>query len=110
MTPDPRIAVVGLGGVFPGAADLEQFWANVRAGIDTSREVPRGRWLLDPKETFDPRVGVADKVYCLRGYFLNDWRCAPAGLDLDPQLLARLDPLYHLVLRAGRDAFRSANT
>ncbi|HEX8685475.1 MAG TPA: beta-ketoacyl synthase N-terminal-like domain-containing protein, partial [Pyrinomonadaceae bacterium] len=29
-----RVAVVGMAGRFPGAEDLEQFWANLRDGVE----------------------------------------------------------------------------
>jgi len=35
---DRRIAVVGMAARFPGAADLDAFWANLRAGLDSTRE------------------------------------------------------------------------
>ena len=28
-----RIAIVGLGGIFPGAPDLDAYWANVASGV-----------------------------------------------------------------------------
>jgi len=36
--PENAIAIIGVSGRFPGADDLEQFWANIRAGkISISR-------------------------------------------------------------------------
>ena len=32
MHPNDTIAIVGIGGLFPGADTLEQFWANVAMG------------------------------------------------------------------------------
>ena len=34
-----RIAIVGLGGIFPGAADLETFWRNIANGVDSGQPV-----------------------------------------------------------------------
>lgn len=31
---DQRIAIIGMAGRFPAAEDLEQYWANLRAGVD----------------------------------------------------------------------------
>ena len=42
------VAIVGIGGIFPGAPHLEQFWDNIRNGRSAAREVPDGRWLLPP--------------------------------------------------------------
>ena len=92
----PRVAIVGIGGIFPGAPDLERFWANIAGAIDATREVPPGRWAIDPKEAFDPRVGQPDRVYSTRGGFVEDFRLDPEGLDLEPGLLDRLDPMFQL--------------
>jgi len=35
--PEP-IAIVGLGGVLPGAATLDDFWSVVEAGVDTASD------------------------------------------------------------------------
>ena len=31
------IAIVGMAGRFPGAADVDQFWANLRDGVESIR-------------------------------------------------------------------------
>jgi 3-oxoacyl-(acyl-carrier-protein) synthase/3-hydroxymyristoyl/3-hydroxydecanoyl-(acyl carrier protein) dehydratase len=109
MNKDPAIAIVGMGGVFPGAASLDDFWRNIVAARNMAREVPEGRWVLDPREAYSPEI-APDKVYSLRGCFVEDFQLDPSGLQIDRELLKQLDPLYHLVLHAGRDAFNSART
>jgi acyl transferase domain-containing protein/3-hydroxymyristoyl/3-hydroxydecanoyl-(acyl carrier protein) dehydratase len=107
------IAIVGMGGLFPspdGTASCEQLWQQVLHGIDAARPVPPGRWLLDPDDVFDPGIAVADRTYSRHGCFLGPFTVDPAGLDLPADLLAQLDPVYHLALHAGREAFRSART
>ncbi|HEX5366341.1 MAG TPA: beta-ketoacyl synthase N-terminal-like domain-containing protein, partial [Acidimicrobiales bacterium] len=52
------VAVVGMGAVMPGARDVEEFWANVVAGIDAVGEVPPGRW--DPDLYYDPAAVTVD--------------------------------------------------
>ena len=44
------------------------------------------------------------------GCFVEGFELDPEGLDLDPALLARLDPMFHLALHAGRAAWRDART
>ncbi|WP_406694715.1 beta-ketoacyl synthase N-terminal-like domain-containing protein [Singulisphaera sp. Ch08] len=105
-----RVAIVGIGGIFPQSPDLDRFWANIAAGVDTTREVPRGRWLLDVADAYDPRVGAPDRVYSTRGGFIEGFQLDPDGLDLDPAELGRLDPMFHLALHAGRQAWQSAVT
>src|SRR3954447_24196814 len=105
-----RVAIVGIGGIFPGAPDLDRFWANIAGAVDATREVPRGRWAIDTAEAFDPRVAHPDRVYATRGGFIEGFRLDPEGLDLDPGLLERLDPMFQLALHAGRQAWRDALT
>src|SRR3954451_2678871 len=105
-----RVAIVGIGGIFPGSPDLERFWANIAGGVDTTREVPPGRWAIGRSEAYDPRVGQPDRVYSTRGGFIEGFRLDPEGLDLDPGLLGRLDPMFQLALHAGRPAWRDAAT
>ena len=102
------IAVVGMGGIFPGAPDLDRFWDNIAAGVDASREVPSDRWVLDAARAYDPDVGRADKVYSTRGCFIEDFHLDMRDLDLDRDVVAALDPLFHLALHAGRQAVEDA--
>src|SRR5579871_1113918 len=105
-----RVAVVGIGGVFARSPSLDAFWANIRHGRDTASEVPPGRWPLAIDEVYHPEVGRADCVYSRRACFVESFPLELAGLDVDPALIARLDPLFHLVLHAGSQAFRDAST
>ncbi|MEG3631679.1 SDR family NAD(P)-dependent oxidoreductase [Streptomyces poriticola] len=41
------VAVVGMACAFPGAPDLDRYWANVVAGVDSVTEVPPDRWPAD---------------------------------------------------------------
>ncbi len=96
MTFDP-IAIVGLGGLLPGTDTLDQFWAAVAAGRDCSSEVPPGRWVADL-----PVGTAADCVASRRGYYL---RYVPE----DPGHRGH-DPVVHLLLHAGRQAWADAIT
>jgi acyl transferase domain-containing protein/3-hydroxymyristoyl/3-hydroxydecanoyl-(acyl carrier protein) dehydratase len=108
MRAGERVAIVGVGGIFAGSPDPERLWANVAGAVDATREVPPGRWHLPASEAFDPRVAEADRVYSTRGGFVEGFRLDPEGLDLDPELIGRLDPMFHLALHAGRQAWRDA--
>jgi acyl transferase domain-containing protein/3-hydroxymyristoyl/3-hydroxydecanoyl-(acyl carrier protein) dehydratase len=105
----PTIAIVGMGAVFPHSASIEEFWQHILAGRSVSREVPEGRWALSKADAYAPEL-APDKVYSTRGCFVEDFRCDADGLAMDPELLERLDPVFHLLLRAGRDAWRDTVT
>ncbi|OWK42290.1 beta-ketoacyl synthase N-terminal-like domain-containing protein [Fimbriiglobus ruber] len=106
-----RVAIVGVAGRFPGAgADLGAFWEKVAGGIDCGRDVPADRWLLPPTACFDARAPHPDSVYSVRGYYLDPFAAAPDGTNVPSEVLAGLDPLFHLILDVGSRAWRSART
>ncbi|MGA8346790.1 MAG: polyketide synthase, partial [Isosphaeraceae bacterium] len=107
---DEAVAIVGYGGVFPGAGDPEGLWANIVEAVDATTEVPPGRWLLTPAQAFDPRIPQPDKVSATRGGFVGEVALDLAGLNLDPALVRRLDPVFHLALHAAHTAWKSSRT
>ena len=109
MTREP-IAIVGLGGVLPGAPTLDDFWQVVEGGIDTASEPPAGRWPLDLELAYHPDRARSDRVYSRRACFVRGFRLDPDGLDLPPELIEALDPMVHLALHAGRQAWQEAIT
>jgi acyl transferase domain-containing protein/3-hydroxymyristoyl/3-hydroxydecanoyl-(acyl carrier protein) dehydratase len=105
------VAIVGLGARFPRSPSPDRFWSLVASGQCAAREVPPGRWALDPLDAYDPRVPRPDHVYSTRACFVEEEiSLDAAGLDVDLALLDRLDPLFRLALAAGVDAWRSART
>lgn len=101
------IAVVGIGSRFPAAADTEAFWRNIVDRVDAARDVPSDRWVIDPRRAHHAHV-APDRVYSLRGCFVDPFTPDLRGLHIDADLVRRLDPLYQLVLHAGRQAFFDA--
>ena len=101
------VAIVGIGGIFPDALDLAAFWDNIRNSRSAIREVPEGRWMVPADSVYDPEPGKADCVYSRRGCFINRLPSAATLPDLaiDPALLDGLDPLFHLLIHAGKRAF-----
>ncbi len=102
------VAIVGIGGVFPGARDFEEFWANIVNARDAAREVPAGRWALDPAEAHDAQPGQPDKVYSTRGCFVMQGPPLDARLTLPVEDAAELDPSTRLLLAAGAQAYSDA--
>ncbi len=96
------VAIVGIGALFPDAPDLAQYWELIRGGRSAVREVPPGRWQVAPEEIFDPEVGKQDHLYTTRGCFLDQTPHLP---ELDG-----LDPLFHVLVSAGRKAFSDCQT
>ncbi|MBI3565226.1 MAG: hypothetical protein HY079_08525, partial [Elusimicrobia bacterium] len=95
--PEP-IAIVGAGGIFPDAPTPARFWENLAARRCAAKEVPAGRWPLDPKAAFDPARGAADKLYSLKACFVEGFSFDASGLALDRGWAESLDPAFHFVL------------
>jgi PfaB family protein len=106
------VAIVGIGGIFPAAPTLESFWTNITTNITAAGLPPAGRWLLDPEEVYAPTRGAADKVYSQKSCFIEtaSTELCFDGLDLPTGFLERFDPLFHLLLHSGRQAFADGVT
>lgn len=99
------IAIVGIGGIFPASPNLQQFWYNIVNKVNASAEIPKGRWPVDVDDVYSTQKGVKDKVYSRRACFIDDFKLDTSGLNIDPDFLLKLDPLFHLAIHAGRDAY-----
>jgi acyl transferase domain-containing protein/3-hydroxymyristoyl/3-hydroxydecanoyl-(acyl carrier protein) dehydratase len=98
-----------MAGLFPGAETLDAFFSNVLEKKDATREVPAGRWLLEPSRAKAREAAEPDRVASVRGCFVDLERPLDLdGLAVGRELALSLDPLCRLVLHVGRAAFRSA--
>lgn len=106
------IAIVGIGGIFPGASDLDGFWDNILGRVNSAREAPEGRWLLPPENAFDSTIGTPDRAYSTRACFVDGFSISDMAeeLNISRSLLEGLDPMFHLALFAGHQAFNDAIT
>lgn len=104
------IAIVGIGGIFPDASSPDELWKTILSTNDAARDVPQSRWILDLEEAFDPVPGMPDKVYSLKACLIDNFNLDVEGFNLDPGLIQDLDPMHHLLLHAGRQAFNEGVT
>ncbi|MBI5597819.1 MAG: type I polyketide synthase [Elusimicrobia bacterium] len=111
MKDNGPVAIVGIGGLFPKAPTLADYWSNISRKVCAAQDAPEGRWLLSKSAAFaaEPRPSP-DKVYSTRGCFVEGFQFDPSGFELDPSLLSGLDPVFHFALHAGRSAWRDAET
>ncbi|MFC9341603.1 amino acid adenylation domain-containing protein [Streptomyces sp. NPDC057020] len=95
------IAVIGIDGVFPNAANLEELWRVLAEGEDCLTEVPASRWDIDAHYGTD---GAPGTVYLRRAGFvdgLTDFD--PGFFRLSPAEAEWIDPQQrHLVQSAWR--------
>ena len=94
---DEPIAVVGMSGRFPGAADLDAFWRNLVAGVDSIVEWPPERW--DVGSAYDPDPRRPNRSNCRYGGFLDGVdRFDPTFFKIAPREAERMDPQQRLFL------------
>jgi acyl transferase domain-containing protein len=91
------VAVIGMSGRFPGAANLEEYWNNLMEGKSSVTEVPRERWNID--EYYDPDVDKLDKTNSRWGGFLSDIdKFDPAFFNISGMEAEVMDPQQRLFL------------
>lgn len=104
---DDEIAIIGVAGRFPGAEDIDAFWANLLAGRDCVVPVPRERW--DADALFDATQGAPGKSYCKWGGFVAGVGEFDAPFFNIPPVEAELmDPQQRLFLQASWHALENA--
>ncbi|MEG3951071.1 MULTISPECIES: SDR family NAD(P)-dependent oxidoreductase [unclassified Microcoleus] len=87
------IAIIGVSGRFPKAANLREFWRNLEAGRDCITEVPLGRWQNESGGRVTP-----GKQW---GGFLDDFDCFdPLFFQISPRDARLMDPQERLFLEA----------
>lgn len=96
------VAVVGVSGVFPKADNSEILWNNIINRLYSGREIPAERWIVKPDSVFNPEY-TPDKTISKKACLITEFKFDSTGINLNPELLKSLDPLYHLVLHAGRE-------
>ena len=100
------LALVGMGGQFPGADDVEGLWRLMQAGTDRTQTIPADRY--DIQRYFDPAGERKDKSYTRIGCFLDRLPTPDASLRIPPAAWASLDPSHVLCLRACDEALGDA--
>jgi acyl transferase domain-containing protein/phosphopantetheinyl transferase (holo-ACP synthase) len=105
-SPPEPIAIVGMGCVFPGAADLRTYWSNLERGVDAITDVPPGRW--DPVY-YDPESDAADRFYCRRGGFVDAQAAFdPLAFGVMPRAVDGAEPDQLLALQVAQSALQDA--
>ncbi|MBX2796980.1 MAG: SDR family NAD(P)-dependent oxidoreductase [Myxococcales bacterium] len=111
------IAVIGMAGQFPGAADLDALWANLCAGHDAVTTVPASRW--DVAAVYQPGPVVPGRTNSRYGAYLEDvasfdplfFDMVPAEADfMDPQQRLFLQEAYKALLDAALDPTQLAGS
>jgi len=101
------IAVIGMAGRFPGAADIDAFERLLLDGVCGVGPVPADRW--DHAQVYDPRPLQAGRSVCPEGGFLADATgFDPVFFGLSPAEATAMDPQQRLFLMAAWHALEDA--
>ncbi|MCC7112445.1 MAG: acyltransferase domain-containing protein, partial [Deltaproteobacteria bacterium] len=100
------IAIVGLGGLFPGSLDVAQLWNHVLQKSDLVTEIPETHWR--PADYFDADPKAPDKTYARRGAFLPKIPFDPLKEGIPPSLLPSTDTSQLLALLVARTTLEEA--
>jgi acyl transferase domain-containing protein/NAD(P)-dependent dehydrogenase (short-subunit alcohol dehydrogenase family)/acyl carrier protein len=100
------IAIVGIGCVFPKAGGLQDYWANVRNGVDAITEIPESHWKTS--EYFDADPKKPDMTYGRRGGFIDPIDFEPMAFGISPRDLEATDSTQLIGLHVARQALEDA--
>jgi malonyl CoA-acyl carrier protein transacylase len=101
-----NIAIIGLGAVLPDAANVEEFWNNLKTGHYAVTDVPASRWNADLVYSEDRKV--PDTTYSRIGAFIKDFDFNRRQFRVPPSVVKSLDPTQQIALEAARQALEDA--
>lgn len=105
MTQPLDIAVIGLAGVYPGAANAGAFWQNICAKVDAITDA-------DPDWAgpyFEADTKADDRIYTTKGGFLRELaEVDPIEIGMMPAVAAGSDPDHLVTLKIAREALADA--
>ncbi|UUA73398.1 SDR family NAD(P)-dependent oxidoreductase [Cellvibrio sp. QJXJ] len=91
------VAIVGISGCFPMAADVDAFWDNLFAGRDCIREIPKARW--DWEAVHGDPATEDNKTNCKWGGFIEGVdQFDPLFFGISPREAELMDPQQRLLM------------
>ncbi|SHJ30445.1 Acyl transferase domain-containing protein [Actinomyces denticolens] len=100
------LAVVGMSALFPGALNVDEFWANSVAGISAFREAPEDRI---PKVFVDAAATGAEGIYGNIGAFVDEGLTVNIeDLGLSPRAARAMEPDQVIALALADEALSDA--
>ncbi|SDD51918.1 polyketide synthase PksM/polyketide synthase PksN [Paenibacillus sp. CF095] len=103
-----KIAIIGLACKYGGANSADEYWNNLKNGIDSIQVVPEKRWSIT--DYYDPDMRADNKTMSKWGGFVSDIDRFDADFfsitpieseNMDPQQRICLEECYHALEDAG---------
>ncbi|MDB0570035.1 SDR family NAD(P)-dependent oxidoreductase [Ralstonia solanacearum] len=104
------IAVIGISGRYPQAADLDAYWNNLKAGRDSITEIPAQRWPLEDFYVDSMQEAVKlGRSYSKWGGFIDGFaEFDPLFFNIAPREAVNMDPQERLFLQSCWHALEDA--
>jgi acyl transferase domain-containing protein/NAD(P)-dependent dehydrogenase (short-subunit alcohol dehydrogenase family) len=100
------VAIIGMGCMFPKAADLADYWSNIQNRVDAIGDIPPSHWR--PEDYYDADSKTPDMTYASRGGFLSPVDFPPLDFGISPNTLEATDTTQLLGLMVARQALEDA--
>lgn len=102
-TSNDKIAIVGMSGRFPDAANHEALWDLLMKGLDVHKEIPKDRF--DAQAHCDPSGKGRNKSHTPYGCFIDEpGLFDPRFFNMSPREAAQTDPMGRLALVTAYEA------
>lgn len=97
------IAIIGMSGIFPGAANLSAFWDNLIQGREVITEIPKDRWDWKTRENdSDSAIRWGGFIADIAQFDANLFNISPREAELiDPQQRIFLQIVWQTIEDAG---------
>lgn len=102
------IAIVGLAALYPDAKTPQTFWQNLLNKKDSRSPLTPNKLGANIKD-YHGSQGQADRFYCDRGGYIQDFQFNPNGYHLPPTDLLSLDDSTQWALQTCHQALSDAN-
>jgi polyketide synthase PksL len=105
--PKRDIAIIGMGGRYPGAPNLAQFWENLKVGRHDFTPIPTDRW--PHEQIYFPERNVEGKSTIQTGGFLDDIEMFdPKYFGISQADAECMSPEVRLLLECAVETFENA--
>ncbi|KAL8736780.1 MAG: hypothetical protein Q9166_000146 [cf. Caloplaca sp. 2 TL-2023] len=102
-----KIAIVGMAGRFPSAADHERFWPLLEAGSDVHRKIPADRF--DIEKHYHPTGIARNTSHTPYGCSIDEPGLSdPRFFNMSPREATQTDPMHRLGLTSAYEALEMA--
>lgn len=103
-----KIAIVGMGCLFPNAKSPSDFWKILINGLDVTSKLTAEDLGTEPSMYYHPKQGTPDKISYTKNGYIRGFSFNPNGYQLPPEKLITLDRIFHWSLYAAKEALRDS--